>query len=245
MPNDKKLVKQGRGSSTFKYDANSGVTVLKWYDNKCFQVCSNYSKPNAISTVRRWHKTKKEYVDIKCPNTIKEYHESMGGVDLADMMISLYRTKIKTRRWYLTVLFHCLDIAKVNAWLLYRRHADQMNVPKQRQLCLLKFTSTIAESLVKSGKVTNDVGRPRKRKATDTPSPISRKQPAAVPCEDVRYDNVGHWPEFRKNKNKCRLCKVHHSRVYCKKCNLCLCLNNTRNCFMPFIPCKAFYDMPK
>ena len=87
----------------------------------------------------------------------------------------------------------------------------------------LRFTSTIAESLVKSGKVTNNVGRPRKRKATDTLSPTSRKQPAAVPCEDVRYDNEGHWPEFRKKKkNKCRLCKVHCSGVYCKKCNLCL-----------------------
>lgn len=234
LPTDKELMKKGRGSSEFRCDANSGVTVLKWFDNKCVQVCSTYSCPATNSTVKRWNRDQRKYVEIKCPTTIKEYNQSMGGVDLADMLISLYRTSIKTRRWYLKVLFHCLDIAKVNAWLLYRRYSEQMNVPDKHQLSLLKFTIRIAEGLLRGGKVPNSVGRPRKRKATDTPSPTSRKQAAAVPCEDVRCDNVAHWPEFRKKKNKCRLCKTNYSRAYCKKCNLCLCLNNTRNCFYGF-----------
>ena len=234
LPKDKELVSLGRGSSTYRHDANSGITVLKWYDNKCVQVCSNYSDPSSISTVKRWDKNQQKKVDINCPNTVKEYNESMGGVDLADMLISLYRTNIKTRRWYLKVLFHCVDISKVNAWLLYRRYANQLKVPENQQTKLLEFICTIAESLVRSGKTTKDVGRPKKRRASDTPSPAPRKQPTAMPCEDVRYDNVSHWPEFREKKNKCRQCKTNFSRVYCKKCNLCLCLNNSRNCFYYF-----------
>lgn len=234
LPSDNVLMKEGRGTSTYQCDTNSSLAVLKWYDNKCVHLCSNYSNPCAISTVQRWDKVQRKHVKIDCPNTVKEYNESMGGVDLADMLISLYRTSIKTRRWYLKVLFHCLDIAKVNAWLLYRRQQDQLNVPKKQQLTLLKFITTIAQSLVNAGKIPNSVGRPRKRKASGTPSPVSRKQPAPVPCDDARYDNVGHWPEYRPKKNKCRLCKLNFSRVYCKKCNLCLCLNNTRNCFLDF-----------
>ena len=75
----------------------------------------------------------------------------MRGVDLADMLIALYRTTITSKRWYLKVLFHCVDIAKVNVWLLYRRHCDQQKVPKKSQMLLLKFTSSIALALTKSG----------------------------------------------------------------------------------------------
>ena len=53
----------------------------------------------------------------------------MGGVDLADMLIALYRTNIITRKiWYLKIIFYCVDIAKINAWLLYRRHFQQKEV---------------------------------------------------------------------------------------------------------------------
>ena len=75
-----------------------------------------------MSTVERWDKVERKHIKIARTNTVKEYNESMGGVDLDDMLISVYRTNIKAKRLYLKVLFHCLDIAKVNAWLLYQRH---------------------------------------------------------------------------------------------------------------------------
>lgn len=137
LPTDKALMKEGKGSSSYQCDTNSGVTVLKWFDNKCVHLCSNHSNPCEMSTVERWDKVERKHVKIACPNTVKEYNESMGGVDLVDMLISVYRTNIKAKRWYLKVLFHCLDIAKVNAWLLYRRHREQMNAPKKQELSLL------------------------------------------------------------------------------------------------------------
>jgi hypothetical protein len=76
----------------------------------------------------------------------------ISGGYLADMLIAIYRTKIKTKRWYLKVLFHCLDIAKVNAWLLYRRHCVLKKVPKKQQQPLLDFSLEIAASLIKHGK---------------------------------------------------------------------------------------------
>ena len=71
----------------------------------------------------------------------------MGGADLADMLIFLYRTTIKTKRWQLKILFHCVNSAKVNAWLMYRPHWVQRNVPKKTQLFWLKFTVSIASIL--------------------------------------------------------------------------------------------------
>ena len=73
----------------------------------------------------------------------------MGSVDLADMVVALCRTTIKFKRRYFKVPFHCVDIAKVNAWLLYRRQCDQQKVPKKLQMSLLKFPSSIALTLTK------------------------------------------------------------------------------------------------
>ena len=132
LESDKSLKKMGRGSSSHMVDANSAIIVVKWMDNKSVNLVSNYGTAAASTQVKRWDRTKKKYVLIDCPDIVKEYNTAMGGVGLADMLISLYRTPWKSTRWYLRVLVHCLDIAKVNAWLLYRRHADQLNILKRR-----------------------------------------------------------------------------------------------------------------
>ena len=87
-------------------------------------------------------------------------------MDLADMLIALYRSPIKTHRRYLKVLIHCVDIFKVNSWLLYRRYANPFSIPKRNQMALLKFSCKIADGLLHEGKpVDRPVGRPPKRKS--------------------------------------------------------------------------------
>lgn len=106
LPTENELKKHGRGSHAFKTDANSGLVLTKWYDNKCVQMRSTYSDPTSVGVVRRWNRKDKKYVEISCPGVIMEYNRSMGGVDLSNMLIALYRTTFKTKRWYLKVLFH-------------------------------------------------------------------------------------------------------------------------------------------
>ena len=172
-----------------------------------------------------------------CADIVSDYNKAMGGVDLTDMLISLYRTNIKSKRWYLKVIFHCIDIAKVNGWLLYRRFADLVNLSKKKQFQLLKFVSCIGNALTTVGKEldTQPVGRPSKRSLGDgPPSKRGCKPSVPVPISDIRYDAFNHWPDFRENKNRCRQCKTGYSRVYCTKCNLCLCFTNGKNCFRDF-----------
>ena len=140
-------------------------------------------------------------------------------MDLADMLISLYRTNFRSKRWYLKVLFHCVDIAKVNAWILYRRHASQLKTKKKKQDSLLTFTTKISHALIRSqscGKP-NTPGRPPKRKSLDaensTPPSKRPLQQTALLTDDERYDGIGHWPEYREKKNKCKYCNGGQSRL--------------------------------
>ena len=158
----------------------------------------------------------------------------MGGVDLSNMLIFLYRTPIKTKIWYLKVLFHYVDIAKVNAWLVYRHHCNQLKVSKKSYLSLIKFTMMIAAALTKSRITQRAACCPSKTKS-DGDLPIERrKQLAPVSVADSQYDNVFHWPECCKKKSKCRFCKTGTKRVYCTKCDMCPCLSKSRNCFVAY-----------
>ena len=43
-------------------------------------------------------------IDIERPHSVAVYNKFIGGVDKADMLLSLYRTKYRSRKWY-----HCVD----------------------------------------------------------------------------------------------------------------------------------------
>ena len=105
--------------------------------------------------------------------------------------------------------------SKVNAWLLYKRHCMQLETPKRKQKSLLKFISEISHSLLHRNTIpTAKIGRPSKRMSTDNNTQPEHKKRAASnsqPDSDVRLDCVAHWPEFRKEKRKCRYCKTGQS----------------------------------
>jgi hypothetical protein len=68
----------------------------------------------------------------------------MGGVDLMDSLVALYRNNIRDSRWYIRIFHHMLNVAVVNTWLLWRKIN---NVPMD----LLEFKSRLADGLVFNG----------------------------------------------------------------------------------------------
>ena len=55
---------------------------------------------------------------------------------------------------------------KGSLWLIYRRYWSQKEIPKNKQLSLLKFVYQIASALISAGTVVNQVGRPPKRRSS-------------------------------------------------------------------------------
>ena len=145
---------------------------------------------------------------------VVEYNSNMGGVDLCDMLLSMYRIRHRSTKYYMYIVFYCIGVAVVNGWLLYRRHMTQKNVPAKNHMSLLSFQSEIAVSLCKAGKTSGETARPRGRPSSTSPVPApatsSKKRKAASvpnPNKDVQFDQCGHFPEFQEKQQRCRYCK--------------------------------------
>ena len=95
---------------------------------------SNFVGVHPVGSVERWCSNEKARKELICPRIVIFSNKGMGGVDLADMLIALYWIAVETKGWYLKMSWHWVDIAKVSAWLFYRRHCDQLGIAKKNQI---------------------------------------------------------------------------------------------------------------
>ncbi|KAK2719302.1 hypothetical protein QYM36_004949, partial [Artemia franciscana] len=154
---EKELKRFGRGHVDWRVEKSTNVCLVCWYDNKAVTLVSNYVAVEDKDTCRRWDFSKKKYVEIERPAVIKGCNKYMGGVDLADMLIELYRSNLKTRKWCMRIFYYALDSVVVNALLIYRRNCWQSN---DKSMPLLKFKTSIACSLGYSDTSRRRPGRP-------------------------------------------------------------------------------------
>ncbi|KAM3625846.1 uncharacterized protein V6R79_018497 [Siganus canaliculatus] len=165
---------------------------------------------------------------------VRLYNEAMGGVDLLDQLISLYRTEIRSKKWTLRMITHAFDLAVVNSWLEYRLDAKRANIQTKDIQDLLHFKMNVAQCLVKVHKtVEAKRGRPS---LSPEPQPVLNR-PLHRPVQDVRplqYDTVDHMPNYDEKKEATRCKKPHctgKTHVFCDKCNIHLCFVPHLNCF--------------
>jgi hypothetical protein len=115
--------------------------------NKAVHMLSTFVGAYPTANVQHWDKSKKERINVRCPSVIIQYNKFMGGVDLLDSLIAVYRIKIRSKKWYHRIVFHLLDMTVVNAWLLYRRDCTSCDIHKKHQYSLLEFKASTAAYL--------------------------------------------------------------------------------------------------
>lgn len=236
MPKEKELRKKGRG--TFCEMVTNvdeiKITAVSWLDNKVVNMVSTYAGSQPVMEKKRFFKSENIHKVISCPNSVGIYNSYMGGVDLIDSMLGYYRIPLRSKKYYMKIFYHIIDLCVVNAWLLYRR----VNNNNESYLPLVDFKILISEVLCEVKRTTpKRKGRPTAEE-NRTQGLIETKKKrgpcSELPAEDVRLDGMDHYP-IHENRNRCKYPTCSQkTMISCSKCQIHLCINDKRNCFLLF-----------
>ena len=93
------------------------VLTVQWRDNKTVSVMSTMHDANRSTTVNRRTKQNNQFsnISVQQPDVIKDYNNDMAGVDKSDQLINKYNMLRKTNKWWKTLFFHFVNIARVNS----------------------------------------------------------------------------------------------------------------------------------
>lgn len=222
----KEIQKQGRGAYDYRLEKDDGVLICEWFDNKVVLMASNTHGVEPTFEVQRYNRKEKKYDDVQCPQLIKSYNECMGGVDKCDMLLALYRNKLKTRKWYKRIIFHLLDMCITNSWLLYKALVPHC------EMQLVNFTLDVAQSLMLQRLADKSYVEPRHGAKFHSARGVN---------ESARYDLVDHFPMRSKDLKNGQRCKCpgcsRKSMFMCRKCKVYLCItakDRDEDCFYTF-----------
>ena len=122
----------------------------------------------------------------------------MGGVVLFDQQVSVYRIRIRSKKWWWPLFAWSLNAQVVNAWRLHENRGANSN--------LLSFCQNLVVSILKT------YGTEKK-----APGP---KYPSMVAQDGVRFNGKQHWTERGdQSRSRCRQCGGRTPHI-CKMCKL-------------------------
>ncbi|KAJ0175946.1 hypothetical protein K1T71_008120 [Dendrolimus kikuchii] len=203
LPPEKEVKKKERGFFVEAACNETSLAVVRWNDNKVVTFISSFVASVPVEKIQRYSKDVKKKVDVQCPQIVRQYNKHMGGVDLADMLISLYKIPFKSRRWYLGIFAQLIDICLNNAWLVYR---NQNNADKKSKMSLKVFRYKVYESLLMEN-------RCAKRQKTAAPR-VSKPQAARPSSPSDGARGVRRMRKAVPSKSKCLslvlLCETAH-----------------------------------
>lgn len=176
------------------------VLYVKWQSSKIVYMITTIHD-ETTRMVRR--KGRNELVAK--PSCVVAYNTNMGAVDRADQMLQPYDATRKTTRWYKKVMLHLLQVALLNAYLLYSK------TPGVKKLDFFSFQQKVISSLL------FDDGRMNVPTTTD------------IQHEDLARLKERHFPrkipqtgKSHSTSRKCKVCREKGVRKEtCYMCQQC------------------------
>lgn len=154
-----------------------------------------------------------------------DYNINMGACDQCNALRHNCTCQLRHhRRWYMGIIYYCLDILMINSHIFYEKRTGKLIPMKQYTLSVCKaFASKSLAGPAPEGPVNKRI-----RFDPGKELPISRLM------------EVGqHLPEFCQTQHSCKLCsyalhKTSRIQTKCSKCDIYLCMNGARNCFVTY-----------
>lgn len=148
------------------------------------------------------------------PDVILYYNKNKCGVDCVDQMTRLYTTKTATRRWPVAVWANIMDMAAINAWIIYKKISGT-NISRR------KFVFSLVQQLTRVSQTPdqNDSGQPTAGQFVQ-PEPVvvlsKRRHCHKDGCSNVTVNMCGSC-----NKPVCGSCASFVTKYVLTKCNNC------------------------
>ena len=219
--------KMNRGDMEFL--AIDSISIVRWMDSKPVLVMSNFADPRATVPITRKLKNG-QTIQLHCPMMIHDYNQGKTGVDRADQRIQYYSLDRRSRRNWLRIFFHFLNVALANSFVLYQRDHPHNNMR------YLEFLSNVAEELIgRNISMNKKTRRPVTNIGTKKRKKDGRKISVST---QIRFSNVGAHLPIVTSRRRCAYCSTktreHRSTIECSTCKVALCISNKRNCFYLF-----------
>ncbi|GLD46317.1 piggyBac transposable element-derived protein 3-like protein [Lates japonicus] len=79
--------------------SDDGILAFRWKDNKIVTLLSTDMGVDPMSSVHRYYSETKQKEEVSCPAVIKTYNPNMEVTDKSDMLVHLYHSPMKSKRW--------------------------------------------------------------------------------------------------------------------------------------------------
>jgi hypothetical protein len=201
LPKTAKLKKDNMTRfSTLVYKAEDCVlTIYKGKPSK--KVLALSSKHKSVKIANN---------DKRIPESISFYNKTKFGVDILDQMARKYTVKAGSRRWPLQVFYNILDLAAINAWILYK---ETTGTTITRKDFLFQLAEELATEYIHERNVTSIQSLELQVPHTSTDTSVRHKACQIGYCHLNRANGVCR----QCKKCVCGKCTLEVYRV-CKKC---------------------------
>ncbi|XP_004474245.2 piggyBac transposable element-derived protein 1 [Dasypus novemcinctus] len=111
--------KMQKGHFDFQVEENDEIILCRWHGDGIVNLCSNAVGIEPVNEISCCFASDEELLSINQPSIVKLYGECRGGVAKMDQIISKYRVRIRSKKWYSLLVNYMIDTAMNNAWQLH------------------------------------------------------------------------------------------------------------------------------
>ncbi|XP_049742103.1 piggyBac transposable element-derived protein 1 isoform X1 [Elephas maximus indicus] len=119
LMNAEHMKKMKKGHFDFRVEENDEIMLCRWHGDGIISLCSNAVGIEPVNEISCFADDE-EILQISQPSIVKLYDECREGVAKMDQIISKYRVRIRSKKWYSILVSYMIDLAMNNAWQLHR-----------------------------------------------------------------------------------------------------------------------------
>ncbi|KAG3021016.1 hypothetical protein PC123_g9853 [Phytophthora cactorum] len=206
-----------------------------WMDRNPVHMLSTGGSRRIGTIMRRVHGEMKA---IPATELVRDYHRCMRGVDVHDQLrMQRYSVQLcyKTRKYYNTLFQGLLDMAFVNAFIVFRHHrkVNNRSAPKH-----FSFFETLMEQLLavdspETYEAIDNATRAQDRTAASPAHGDAREAPTMADATQAECghrleenpDTVDNEQGLKKRHRSCKVCATYKSKprkytkYFCPECS--------------------------